>query len=202
MIGLNAISYQAGKNTSQTQADTICVAKKESLYLIEKAAQPIKDIVGFESRVRDVARRLEVHPDWLMAVMYSESQFHADIENHKGSGAVGLIQFMPRTCSALGYTAEQIKRMSAVQQLAVVELYLLEVKERYGNFKDLTDLYLAVLYPKAIKGDACYSLYANPSKSYKQNRGLDENGDGFVCKLDIANRMARLYPSANEKQYE
>lgn len=200
-LGVNVLSYQVSNTPRAATVASMPTTTTSQLYLIEKASPHIKDIIGFERRVKDVAAELAIHPDWLMAVMYSESQFNADVENHKGSGAVGLIQFMPKTLAYLGYTSTQVKRMSAVQQLSIVREYLKAVKAKYGNFNSLTDLYLAVLYPKAIAGDYCYSLYGSPSKAYKQNRGLDENNDGFVCKKDIEDRMKRLYPSAFYKKH-
>ena len=45
-----------------------------SLYLMDKASTHIYDVRGFESKVTTVAASLNVPPEWLMAVMYSESK--------------------------------------------------------------------------------------------------------------------------------
>ena len=145
---------------------------------------------------------LNVPPEWLMAVMYSESQFDASVLNHKGSGATGLIQFMPATASDLNVSMQRLRDMNHTQQLEYVYLYLQKVRERYGEYDSLTDLYLAILYPKARKQDLCYTMYAKPSKSYKQNSGLDENKDGRVTVSDIDRRMMRLYPTAYNQSME
>jgi hypothetical protein len=71
------------------------------------------------------------------------------------------------------------------------------VRERYGEFENLTDLYLAILFPKAIEAEeSCYALYAKPEKAYMQNAGLDENKDGRVTINDIDRRMKRMFPTA------
>jgi hypothetical protein len=58
----------------------------------------------FRSKVRLVAADLGVRPDDLMACMAWESgrSFRPDVANMAGSGAVGLIQFMPSTAAAAG----------------------------------------------------------------------------------------------------
>ena len=166
------------------------------LYLMDKASQFVPDEKSFEDKVREIADMLGVAPEWLMAVMYSESKFDAQVLNHKGSGATGLIQFMPGAASDMNVSLQRLRKMSHLQQLEYVYLYLEKVRERYGDYESLTDLYLGILYPKARKQDFCYALYAKPAKSYTQNSGLDENKDGIVTVSDIDRRMKRLYPTA------
>ena len=166
------------------------------LYLMDKASQFVPDEKSFEDKVREIAEMLGVAPEWLMAVMYSESKFDAQVLNHKGSGATGLIQFMPGAANDMNVSLQRLRKMSHLQQLEYVYLYLEKVRERYGDYDSLTDLYLGILYPKARKQDFCYALYAKPTKSYRQNSGLDENKDGIVTVSDIDLRMKRLYPTA------
>ena len=59
-----------------------------------------------------------------------------------------------------------IRNMDAVTQMDLVYAYLQNVREKYGDFKTLTDLYLAILYPRAVGKDYCYTLYATPSQKY------------------------------------
>ena len=166
------------------------------LYLMDKAAVHVSDVPTFERKVREIAGQLRVPPEWLMAVMYSESKFDASVRNFKGSGATGLIQFMPAAASEMNVSLERLRRMDHVQQLEYVYLYLQTVRDRYGEFQSLTDLYLGILYPKALGQDYCYTLYAKPSQAFEQNAGLDENKDGRVTVSDIDRRMQRLYPTA------
>lgn len=166
------------------------------LYLMDKASLYVPDENSFQKKVEEISQMLGVRPEWLMAVMYSESKFDASVLNHKGSGATGLIQFMPATASDMNISLQRLGRMTHLQQLEYVYMYLQKARERYGDYDSLTDLYLAVLYPKARKQEYCYTLYANPTKAYTQNRGLDENKDGRVTISDIDRRMKRLYPTA------
>lgn len=172
------------------------------LYLLDKAGEYIKDTETFEKKVKQVARSLDVPPEWLMAVMYSESRLNPQVRNHKGSGATGLIQFMVPAVkdlnSRLGttYYMKDIRNMPAHDQMELVYEYLQTVRERYGDYYSLTDLYLAILYPKALAHGASGTLYSKPSLTYYQNIGLDENKDGHVTKKDIDARMMRLFPDA------
>lgn len=174
----------------------IQVREKEVLYLMEKASIYLPMPKTFEVKVRKVAAMLKVQPEWLMAVMYSESRFNAQAENFRGSGAVGLIQFMPATAREMGTSTAALSRMTHEEQLDWVYAYMEGYRKKYGDYKSLCDFYLAILYPKARTGDQCYTLYESPSKAYKQNSGLDEDKDGRVTVGDIDRRMKRLYPSA------
>lgn len=168
----------------------------QDLYLMEKARPFLQSEELFREEVNRIASHLHIPNSWLMAVMYAESSFDAQVYNHRGSGAVGLIQFMPTTARELGYSSQEIALMSPSRQLSLVGAYFEQVRQRYGAYDSLTDLYLAVLYPKARKQDPCYTLYAQPSQSYRQNSGLDENKDGRVTVNDIRLRMQRLFPQA------
>ncbi|MDW3646144.1 MAG: transglycosylase SLT domain-containing protein [Bacteroidia bacterium] len=178
----------------------------EELYLIEEASAYVENKELFEAGVKDVARKLDIAPEWLMAVMYMESRFNPAVENHRGSGAVGLIQFMVPTVREINMRMgkrlymKDIQNMSAVEQLELVENYLETVRKRRGEFNSLTDLYLAVLYPKAIGRSLDYKLFSKPSRRYRQNSGLDMNKDGIVSVLDIDIRMKKMFPTAYEIQ--
>ncbi|MGB0839388.1 MAG: transglycosylase SLT domain-containing protein [Chitinophagales bacterium] len=187
----NFVTYSFWGNTS-----TSIESSPNNLYLLQEASVFVSDVPEFEQKVKIVSNQLDIPPEWLMAVMYSESKFDASVKNYKGSGAIGLIQWMPKTAKDLGVTVERLQKMSHVEQLDFVYTYLNRVRERYGSFNSLTDLYLGILYPKSIEGDFCYTLYANPSQAYKQNSGLDEDDDGRVTVRDIDKRMKRIYPTA------
>ncbi len=193
MLCSNYITYYFGNSL---HGNTWFGAKQAPLYLLNKASAVVKDVSKFEAKVRDVSNRLKIAPEWLMAVMHAESRFNASILNHKGSGATGLIQFMPATAKDFGITVEELKKLDAVNQLDYVYRYLNSKRRQYKAYESLTDLYLAILYPKAMTGSSCYTLYAKGSKAYAQNSGLDEDKDGRVTVQDIDSFLQRLYPTA------
>ncbi len=198
----NLLTYSISKKDDHTAESGFLGKSAPSLYLIDEASIHISDVFAFEEKVKSVAGLLDVPAEWLMSVMYSESKFNPAAVNHKGSGATGLIQFIVPTVKDLNrklgtnlYMSD-IRNMSAVDQMDLVYAYLQNVREVYGDYNTLTDLYLAILYPKAIGKDYCYTLYAKPSQRYRLNSGLDENRDGRVSVSDIDRRMARLYADA------
>ena len=149
----------------------------------------------FRERVLAMAHALAVNPDFLMACMAFESggTFSPAIRNAAGSGAVGLIQFMPATAQALGTTTAQLAAMSAVKQLDYVERYF---QPRAGKLKTLEDVYMAILWPAAIGKPDGFVLFdrADPvyPKRYVQNAGLDFNKDGQITKAEAAARVRRM----------
>jgi hypothetical protein len=201
IVGTNVLSHRfwnADGEASEMVSSSLLeeVSPLEELYLMDKARSKVSDPEGFAIKVQEVSGMLGIPPEWLMAVMYAESSFNPSALNHKGSGATGLIQFMPATAAELGVSLDRLRRMDAVQQLEYVYLYLQTVRERYGDYQHLTDLYLAILFPRARGQDYCFTLYARPTQSYLQNAGLDEDKDGRVTVSDIDRHLKRMYPKA------
>lgn len=122
-------------------------------------------------------------PSQLMACMGFESggSFSASKKNMAGSGAVGLIQFMPRTAIDLGTTTAQLAKMTPEDQLNYVYKYFRPYK---GRLKNLGDIYMAILWPRGIGKDDNYVLWAKDKApiTYGQNRGLDVNKDGNITR--------------------
>lgn len=149
---------------------------------------------AFRSTVRAIAVSLLLPPDgasWLMACMSWESgnTFMPTIRNAAGSGAVGLIQFMPYTAVALGTTVAELAELTAEQQLEYVDRYFLPYK---GRLQLLSDTYMAILWPAAIgkpDTDVLWDKGTRPT-TYRQNSGLDANTDDKITKGEAAARVA------------
>jgi hypothetical protein len=147
----------------------------------------------FNKKLKNIAAELGVSDRDLMAIMRQESSMdHRAVNRH--SGATGLIQFMPKTAAALGTTTEDLRNMSAVEQLDYVYKYFKMVGVRPGM--DLGDLYLAVFYPAALgKGDSFVIGRSGAAgfsgKVYQQNRGLDMNRDGVITAADAKRAVQR-----------
>jgi hypothetical protein len=149
---------------------------------------------AFRERVIRMGASLKVDPNYLMACMAFETgrTFSPSVRNAAGSGAVGLIQFMPGTAQALGTSTAQLAAMGAVRQLDYVEKYF---APRTGKLKTLEDVYMAILWPAAIGKPNAFVLFdrsdpKNP-KRYVQNAGLDYNKDGVITKAEAAARVSR-----------
>lgn len=126
-------------------------------------------------------------PSWLMACIAFESAatFSPSIRNAAGSGATGLIQFMPKTAEGLGTTTDALAAMTAVEQLDYVKAYF---KPYASKIKSLADMYMAILLPKAVGMPDDYKLFSEGA-GYRQNAGLDANNDGIITKIEAAGRV-------------
>jgi peptidoglycan hydrolase-like protein with peptidoglycan-binding domain len=141
----------------------------------------------FRAKVVQIAADIETDPNFLMAIMSFESggTFSPKIKNPL-SGATGLIQFMPKTAQALGTSISALEKMTAVAQLDIVAQYFRPFKAR---LKTLEDAYMAVLFPKGIGKGSGFVLFKKGTIQYKQNQGLDVNGDGAVTVGEAARRV-------------
>lgn len=149
----------------------------------------------FKRRVHEVCENLGIRdPDWLMACMAFETgeTFDPAIRNAAGSGATGLIQFMPATARGLGTTTQALARMTDVEQLDYVERYFRPYRGRLNN---LGDLYMAILWPRGIGKPDDWALWDRDTRptTYRQNSGLDANRDGVITRGEaVAKIEAKL----------
>jgi len=145
---------------------------------------------AFKDKVMQIAADLGINPNFLMAVMSFETggSFSPSVRNAAGSGAVGLIQFMPKTAKDLGTNTGALAKMTAEDQLDFVAKYLKPFKNR---MKTIEDAYMAVLMPSAIGKGSNFVLFRKPSVGYNQNKGLDVDQDGLITVGEAADRVRK-----------
>lgn len=195
-------AYQNALKISQASCTpTPAPATKASDKLIwgSKVTQEFKD------SVRWIAEALQLPgtdgPNWLMACMAFESgrSFNPAIKNAAGSGAVGLIQFMPTTAKSLGTSIDALAKMTPVQQLNYVFKYFSPQK---GKLKNLGDVYMAILWPAGVGKDDSYVLWNKDTKptTYRQNAGLDVNKDGNILRGEALAKIRAMYDEGKNYQ--
>jgi len=137
--------------------------------------------------------------DFLMACIAFESAgtFSPSVTNPV-SHAVGLIQFMPVTATRLGTTTAQLAQMTAVDQLAYVEKYFAPWT---GKLATIGDLYMAILWPKAIGRPDTYVLFEEGSVQYDQNKALDTDGDGKVTRANAVAPVEQRLVEGRQKWF-
>ncbi|WP_250255117.1 M23 family metallopeptidase [Chryseobacterium sp. Marseille-Q3244] len=174
-------------------------------------------------KVIEVAKNLNIDPNWLMTVMALETieTFRPSIDN--GVGYVGLIQFGKDAAVTINTTQDKLIKMSFVEQMFYVEKHLSQ--NRFKNkFKTLTDLYLAVLYPTASghgsepnyvvlhgaayrsnplffkeKGEWEWAYKTNKKgKQIKYKKYTDPNGNTYVW--EVAMVAQEVYDRGNGKK--
>lgn len=154
---------------------------------------------AFASRLQEIARRLGVNPAWLMIIFYIETAAkrygRIDHTITNPLGAVGLIQFMSATARNLGTTPVALKSMSNVQQLDYVHKYFAPFT---GKLKNLTDTYLAVLFPAAI-GKPDYFILQTASLTAREvarwNPLYDLNKDSKITVGEVHEKLKTFIPS-------
>lgn len=147
----------------------------------------------FNRKLQKVADSLGVDKAHLIAIMKAESGMDPAAVNPQ-SGATGLIQFMPKTAQSLGTSVEELRTMSAVDQLDYVYRYFKMVGVKPGM--DAGDLYMAVFMPKYVGAPDDTVLGQQGAggfsgKVYAQNASLDKDGDGAITISDVKSRVAR-----------
>ena len=161
---------------------------------------------AFMDGIDRLAEKYQVSPVDILSVMAFETggSFDPAQKNLAGSGATGLIQFMPDTARGLGTTTQQLAGMTRAQQLKFVDKYFSNKGIQGGS---LSDLYMGVLFPAAVGKPDNYILFGNnaaiprfrgmgPRSAYVQNRGLDLNNDGSITKAEAAAKV-----EATKKRY-
>lgn len=148
----------------------------------------------FRARVEKLCREYRWNDDnksFLMSCMAFESgeTFSPSVKNAAGSGATGLIQFMPSTALSLGTTVAKLAEMTAVEQLDYVQLYF---KPYHKRIHTLSDMYMAILLPKYV-GQPETSVLFSGGVAYRQNAGLDSNKDGRITKAEATAKVHAKY---------
>jgi hypothetical protein len=144
----------------------------------------------FRDRVLWIGEQLGLDPSDLMSCMAWESgrSFRADVRNMAGSGATGLIQFMPSTARGMGTTTDALAAMTPEDQLKFVYRYFEPFR---GKLNSLDDIYMAILWPAAVGKPASHALFTG-GVAYRQNAGLDIDRDGVVTKAEAARKVRGL----------
>jgi len=142
----------------------------------------------FVQKVKDMAGRLGVKPEWILAVMKNESNMSTTAKNPNG-GATGLIQFMPSTAKGLGTTTEALSKMSATEQLTYVEKYF---KPYAGKIKSGTDLYMATFWPAGVGKPDSYNI--GGAEVARVNKIFDLDKNGQITAGEFRQYYAKRFP--------
>jgi hypothetical protein len=154
---------------------------------------------SFTKGITDLAKKYNVPEDYLYAVMGFETggTFSPSVKNKAGSGATGLIQFMPETAKGLGTSTDSLSKMTRTEQLKYVDKYFEGTLNKGGS---LSDVYMSVLFPAAVGKPDNFVLFGKGAMSgytgtaYTQNAGLDLNKDGSVTKAEAAKKVEAYLP--------
>jgi len=142
---------------------------------------------GFATALQAVADRLGLDPNYIGAVMSLESGFNPSARNANG-GAVGLIQFMPATATALGTSSSALAQMTAIEQLPFVEAFYRQAGRAIRR-EEPGDYYMATFLPAFVGKPKDFILATKGEQIYDQNSGLDADGDGTLTVGDVTQKI-------------
>jgi len=148
----------------------------------------------FIAKVKEIAQRLEIDPNWLMQTFMIESSMNHQAVNPT-TNATGLIQFMPSTALSLGTSVAALKAMSNVQQLDWVQRYFMPYK---GRMKSYVDVYFTVFFPLAVGKPDDWVLQTSTLSAQtiaRQNSPFDLNKDGKLTVAEIREVIMRKVPA-------
>jgi tape measure domain-containing protein len=141
---------------------------------------------AFTKGIEGIAQRLGIDPSWLMNVIAFESGFNPRAAN-PGSSGRGLIQFMRSTARGMGFKSSgQITKLSALEQLPLVEQYF---RPFAGKMKNQGDVYAAVAAGRL--GGPSDVLFRKGSKEYAKNKIWDVNRDEVITSVEIGSLAMR-----------
>ncbi len=161
-----------------------------------------KDLIGgnkqFLSGIQKIADKHNIKAAELLGLIASESSFKGDALNET-SGAGGLIQFKPEIAKEFGTSVDDIRKMSLVDQLPLIDRYL---SKNLPKNATTSQLYGSVFMPSyADKGpdfqllgsgdqfDDGEKINSTIRAIYERNSGLDLDGDGFISVGELGSRI-------------
>lgn len=183
-----SVSPATGSSSATTNANTSTPAAtsgSSGSYATSETAGAAATSDDFNAELNRVSSKFSVNPADMLALMRSESSINPQAVNPT-TGATGLIQFMPRTARSLGTTTEELRGMTAAQQMKYVEKYFDSVRLPSGA--SAGKLYAYVFLPGRANRDV---LTQQGENFYEANRGLDMDRDGKITIADLDARMAR-----------
>lgn len=139
---------------------------------------------AFRARLYSLAVRGGWNPDAIAAVISTESRFNPRARSGTSS-AVGLLQWVAATARLLGTNAEALLRMTAEEQLDVVERFYQRMLPGRAP-KDPAAYYL-VNWGRGDLADAPdeHVVWRAGSPEYDANRAVDRGSKGYLTVGDL-----------------
>ena len=161
-----------------------------------------KDLIGgnkqFLSGIQKIADKHNIKAAELLGLIASESSFKGDALNET-SGAGGFIQFKPEIAKEFGTSVDDIRKMSLVDQLPLIDRYL---SKNLPKNATTSQLYGSVFMPSYADRGPDFQLLGSGDQfddgekinstiraRYERNSGLDLDGDGFISVGELGSRI-------------
>jgi hypothetical protein len=158
----------------------------------------------FIAKVETIAKNRNASAYDLMTAMSFETggTFNPAEKNKAGSSGTGLIQFTKVVAEELGTSPEDLSKMSALEQLKYVDLYL-EKKLSKNKVSDpkvtLENLYMSILRPIAVGKSPDTVIFKEGTKNYRLNKGLDTDKNKEITIREATDRVRRQVESLQKE---
>jgi hypothetical protein len=154
---------------------------------------------SFIKKVKEISSSIGCNYIDLLACMAFETGRKFDPALRNFIGATGLIQFIPSTAQGLGTTTDYLASLTRTQQCDWVLKYFKAGPVKTISSPSLEDMYMAILWPKAVGQDNNYVLFNSGTKQYSQNSGLDIGSKGYITKADAASKVRSQIPYVTQQ---
>ena len=181
-IGLANNSENDKKKYDYKELKQKWLKKKPNLKLSDK----------FYKKIIKISKKIKCDPNDLMGIINLETRgTFSPTEQNPDTKATGLIQIMPKFAHEYDTSIKSLLKMTAEEQLDIVEKYFVKNIKRYkvkGEIDAIT-LYSLVFCPAYSNKPNDFVIAKKGSKTYAQNPSLDYNGDNKITKSDFAGKM-------------
>jgi hypothetical protein len=171
------------------------------MALIYEDKVPASYRSGFIKKIKEISGKLQIDPNWLMAIMYFESARSFSPSKGNNIGCYGLIQFCPdkgknyKTVNGKQYPMSDIKKMDYSEQLDLVYQYY---KAYTGKLKNYTDTYFVTFFPLAIGKPDDWVIQGGgltASQIYNSNPAFHQVKDGKIRVWEVKKKILEQLPS-------
>lgn len=153
-----------------------------------------------QKKAFEIAQKLEIDVNWLLAVMYFETAKTFSPQKTNSIGSVGLIQFThdygtpnQKKINGKVYSLGYIKSLDFIKQMDLVYEYY---RPYVGKMNSFLDVYLVTFFPAALSKTGSYVLKtSNLSASLiaNQNPIFDLNKDKKITRSEIESFFKKWY---------
>ena len=148
----------------------------------------------FNSVLESLSKKSGINKDWVNRLIHIESGGDPSAHNPHGS-ASGIVQMIDATAKAMGTSAEELRHMTASEQLPFAFKYWNQYKDK---IKQPSDLYIANMYPAALGKSDDYAIGTDQqsrAKLAKLNPAIDVDKDQQITVGEIRRWFDPSYKS-------
>ncbi|WP_353103645.1 TIGR02594 family protein [Myroides odoratus] len=171
------VKVESGNSESEHGRDCICKQLYFGMYL--KTCEERKKVIEVAGRLWGENDKIK-WANYLMTIIYTETNKTYDPSIKNMQGNVGLIQFGKSGSKDIGTTQEALVKMTFIEQMDYVEKFLMK---NYTKLKVPVDLYLMIFRP-ITAGNGSNPNYVILDPEIKEQRNAYRNNPKFMLEKD------------------